>query len=201
MIYDANNPDYNTIGAEGGADEVTLSEAEMPQHNHNGTAASAGAHSHTGTAASAGEHAHSASTNLAGSHKHTGSTNSGGSHNHPYRDGYYIESNGNNSYDGAEYQSKTVSGSGGTDGDNRYIHYKNRTTNSNGSHTHSLNMNNAGDHQHTVSITNGGAHTHSVSTNAAGDHQHTVTTENKGSGQAHENRPSYKVIALIKYVG
>ena len=201
VIYDPNNPDYDSIGAEGGADEVALTEAEMPQHNHNGNAAQAGDHSHTGTAASAGGHSHTGTTGSAGSHKHTGSTNSGGSHSHPYRDAYFAEQHASNGYDGVESLSKNVLGSASSDFDNRYLHYRNRTTSSAGSHTHSFNMNNAGSHTHSLNLSTEGAHQHSVTTDTAGGHSHAVTTENKGSGQAHENRPSYKVIALIKYVG
>lgn len=106
--YDPADNAYNAIGKQGGQKEVTLTEAQMPQH------------------------------------KHGGSTNSGGSHNHPYRDGYFAENKTSDAYDGAEYLNKKVRGSGADDVDNRYIHYRNRTTNSNGSHSHSLNINNAG---------------------------------------------------------
>lgn len=186
VIYDSSNPDYDTIGAEGGADEVALTEAQMPQHNHNGNAAQAGDHSHTGTAASAGSHSHTGSTGSAGSHKHTGSTGSAGSHKHLMR----FNQQGDDSGSGGSANDMTVAGSA-----------YNKYTDNAGSHTHSLNMNNAGSHTHSLSLSTEGAHQHSVTTDPAGGHAHSVTTENKGSGQAHENRPSYKVIALIKYVG
>ena len=48
--------------SEGGANSVTLMEANMPEHTHavavSTTVASAGAHTHTGTAKSAGSHSH-----------------------------------------------------------------------------------------------------------------------------------------------
>lgn len=44
--YDANDEDYDTIGSQGGAEEVTLTESQMPQHNHTGTTNSTGSHRH-----------------------------------------------------------------------------------------------------------------------------------------------------------
>lgn len=35
VIYDPSDPDYNAIGKTGGSKEVTLTEAQMPQHSHN----------------------------------------------------------------------------------------------------------------------------------------------------------------------
>lgn len=43
--YNAVDIDYNVIGATGGSKEVTLTEAQMPQHNHSGTTSS-NSHSH-----------------------------------------------------------------------------------------------------------------------------------------------------------
>lgn len=205
VIYDPDNPDYNTIGGTGGADEVTLTEAQMPIHSHNGSTKSAGSHNHTGNTSTNGAHTHTGSTNNAGSHKHTGSTYSGGSHSHSYRDGYFIEAftspNDVISGYGSENVGDNFRGSGDTDSDNRYIWYKNRSTNSGGSHSHTLNMGNAGEHNHSFTTNSQGGHNHSFSTSNNGSHNHSVTTQNKGGNSAHENRPKYKVIALIKYVG
>ncbi len=44
--YDPGDNDYNAIGDQGGQKEVTLTEAEMPQHNHSGNTNVAGQHSH-----------------------------------------------------------------------------------------------------------------------------------------------------------
>lgn len=74
----------------------------------------------------------------------TGSTNSGGSHNHTFRNFYYIESyvnpNANQSGFGTETLGSGLRGSGDSDGDNRYAFYKDDTTNSGGSHSHTINV-------------------------------------------------------------
>lgn len=43
--YDKSKTDY-AMGKTGGSDKVTLSEAQMPKHTHNGTVSSSGAHTH-----------------------------------------------------------------------------------------------------------------------------------------------------------
>jgi microcystin-dependent protein len=56
--------DTHAPGATGGADSVTLAEANLPSHTHSfsATTGGAGGHSHTGTTNTAGAHTHSAST-------------------------------------------------------------------------------------------------------------------------------------------
>jgi len=90
----------------GGANSVTLSEANLPSHSHGGgslAAASAGAHTHTGSTNTTGAHTHnygrytggggsyygasasapaSATTTSAGDHSHTLTINSAGAHTH-----------------------------------------------------------------------------------------------------------------------
>lgn len=101
--YDPDDSAYDAIGKQGGAKEVALTEAQMPQHNH------------------------------------TGSTSAGGSHNHPYRDGYFIDNSTAPTADGVEHDSRSLRGVNAADDDNHKIHYKNRTTDSNGNHSHSIN--------------------------------------------------------------
>ena len=193
VIYDDASSDYNTIGAEGGADAVTLTEAQMPKHNHKGNAAQAGSHTHTGTAAQAGDHPHTASTSVDGIHKHSGLTTHAGSHKHntQYRKQGMVK------FTGHLTTNSNDSDSGGYQFDiaNAYA------LPADGLHAHAVNIKNAGQHTHNVNVVTAGAHKHSVTTDAAGAHTHKVTTDNKGSSAAHENRPSWKVIALIKYVG
>jgi len=147
---------YN-VGSTGGKNQVTLSESQMPSHNHSGN------------------------TSNGGRHKHTGYTNSNGSHLHNYRDGYFIEEFTSEqdkfSSFGSEYQGTNFHGNHGLDRNNQYIWYKNRQTERKGTHSHSLNMQNAG------------------------SHNHSFTTNNKGSGLAHENRPPYYALAFIMFKG
>lgn len=81
----------------------------------------------------------------------TGTTYSGGGHSHGYRDGYFIEAFPSpndviNGYD-SELVGNNFRGSGDTDADNRYIWYKNRTTNYQSSHTHGISLPSGGSNQ------------------------------------------------------
>ena len=94
-------------GATGGSATVTLTTAQLPAHNHSGSAQSNGSHSHSASSNSVGNHNHSIATKLdvdynmnlsivacgystsatkytgdAGSHSHTITVNSGGAHTH-----------------------------------------------------------------------------------------------------------------------
>jgi microcystin-dependent protein len=85
--------DETTNGASGGAETVTLAEANLPSHTHTGTTASNGAHTHTvayGTRTvdspsavnvvdSVGSGVSSATTSSSGAHTHTFTTNATGS--------------------------------------------------------------------------------------------------------------------------
>jgi len=99
----------------------------------------------------------------------TGRTGNGGGHSHGYRDGYFVEAFESPNDVLSGYDSELVGnnfrGSGDTDSDNRYIWYKNRTTNFQSSHDHSISVNTG------------------------------------GSGSAVENRPSFKALNFIRFVG
>lgn len=102
--YDPDVVDYNAIAKTGGLKEVTLTEEQMPVHNHTGTTNSAGAHSHSVTgyqkqsqsvrngggsvvADSVGD---APNTGSAGSHSHSLSIeNKGGGQAHENRPPYY----------------------------------------------------------------------------------------------------------------
>jgi microcystin-dependent protein len=100
--YNSAETDYNAIGKTGGAKQVTLTEAQMPEHNHTGTTNSGGSHTHTyqksipgrGYATKADDYPHSdyqnANTNSSGSHSHTLNINdAGGGEAHENRPPYY----------------------------------------------------------------------------------------------------------------
>lgn len=106
--YQSNDADYNSIGKTGGAKAVTLTESQMPSHNHTGNTNSAGQHNHTGNTNTAGQHSHSVPNEngvnggsgvhfriegnnrnrqpgrMAGSHYHTFTTNNDGNHSHSF---------------------------------------------------------------------------------------------------------------------
>lgn len=88
--------DETTNGASGGAETVTLAEAELPSHTHTGTTASDGAHTHTGgsyqnrsvgssaftiveAVGDPGTYAGSWNTSSSGAHTHTFTTDATGS--------------------------------------------------------------------------------------------------------------------------
>ncbi|WP_299683530.1 hypothetical protein [uncultured Tenacibaculum sp.] len=200
VIYDPSNPDYNLIGKTGGANSRVLTQAQMPAHNHSGSTSTAGNHSHTGSTSTTGSHSHSGSTSSAGNHSHSGSTNTTGNHRHTFQNGYYAEVN-TAGISGSRYIGNGRGGSGDTDYDNRYMWYLNDNTGYTGNHSHSVSTNTTGAHTHSISTNTTGNHSHSVSTNTTGNHNHSFTTQLKGGNQAFDNRPRYKVIALIKYVG
>jgi len=89
-----------TVDSTGGSANVTLTESEMPSHNHSGSTTTDGSHSHTyytgrdngGTPGSSGsaDSVDTASTASAGDHNHSLSINSsGGDSAHENRPPYY----------------------------------------------------------------------------------------------------------------
>ncbi len=205
VVYDPSNPDYNLIGKTGGADSRVLTQAQMPTHNHSGTTTTAGSHSHSGNTTTNGNHSHTSSVSNSGAHSHSGNTTSSGYHSHSYKDSYFIEAYSPVQDQFSSYSSENVGsnfhGSGDSDRDNSRIWYRNRRTVGDGSHTHYFNISNSGAHSHSVNIVTNGGHNHSLNINNDGNHSHSFTTGQKGNSQAFDNRPRYKVIALIKYVG
>lgn len=77
----------------------------------------------------------------------SGTSSNNGSHSHSYVDGFYIENYQNGTGFSSEYVGNGKQGSGGTDGDNRYIWTKSRTTGSGGSHTHTFSVSTGGGNQ------------------------------------------------------
>ncbi len=170
---------YN-IGTKGGVDKVTLTENQIPAHNHSGTAHSAGSHAHSGSTNTTGNHSHSGSTSTNGNHSHSGNTNTTGNHRHSGSGSSVIKSDGKPKY---------TSGYGG--GNTGYA----------GNHSHTLTTNTTGNHSHSITTNTTGNHAHTVTTNSTGAHTHTLSINNKGGGGAHENRPPYYALAFIMYKG
>lgn len=127
------------LGTVSGTNTTTLTQANLPNVNFTGTAATAGNHSHTGTTDAAGVHAHS--INDPG-HSHTQWTNnddfnnSGG--NPP---GFTGDSAGFATWSNINASTTGIS------------------VNSNGNHSHNVTTNANGDHTHSVSVSSGGSAT------------------------------------------
>ena len=129
------------VGNTGGADNVTLTTAQMPQHNHSASTGSSGSHNHTATTSSAGSHNHTGSAASAGNHRHSITT---------YR---------NSGADVAGRVSHYRTQSGAATAYTAYAgtHSHTLSINSNGAHTHTLTTNTTGGHTHTVSVGNAGS--------------------------------------------
>jgi microcystin-dependent protein len=170
-------------GNTGGAESVTLTVAQMPQHNHSASSSSTGAHTHSISTSSAGSHSHSASSGSAGAHTHDISTNSAGSHTHgagTYQTDTYTPPEGDyanyfSRYNGLDLGNDALVGDFSTRTQIRV------------------------QHSHKVTGTSGsaGSHSHSGTAASAGSHSHSITVNNTGSSQPHENRPPYYALCFI----
>ena len=90
-------------------------------------------------------HSHGASTNSTGSHTHSASTASSGNHDHGYS---VLQKNINNG--NVEAGTRTIGGSM-----NNSVNAT-HTTNSAGSHSHSVSVTSSGSHSHTVTVNSDG---------------------------------------------
>jgi len=170
-----------SVGDTGGANTVTLDATQIPSHTHSisgsGTTGSTGiSHTHTfsGTTANAGSHSHSGSANTVGL---TGSIWIGG----PPQvapSGIISGPNANGGRPGLDFNSGNV-----------------QRFDINATHSHTLSINSAGDHVHSLSGTTDAtdpAHTHTFSFSG--------TSGGTGGGNAHENRPPYFALLFIMRV-
>lgn len=170
-----------SIGDTGGESTVTLSEAEMPEHNHSNPA--------TG---SSGSHQH----NTISAHDHTvPDTSETGDHQHP-EDGVHTHTVGLH-YAGVgtnpSWRTVEAESSATTQDEADYAETDIHPTGSDkGAHQHAS----AGDHVHTIGDTGeAGGHQH---TNDGTAHTHTqADTGDTGGDTAHENKPPYYALAYI----
>jgi hypothetical protein len=114
-------------------------------------------------------------TTFAGWHSHSSMTDAGGGHSHPVKDYYYLESSSminkatnhliNKGYDaGSESIGSEGPGVNGDDNDNNKLGYINHDTANVSDHSHSFTTNSTGSHTHslnfdTVSGSTGGTET------------------------------------------
>jgi len=157
----------------GGANSVTLTENQIPSHNH--TMDNAGSHSHSMDGA--GGHSHSMQT--AGNHNHGGNTGSGTPHSHDIRLGFR--------QDTGHFHETNNHGSASPNPDSTEI--TSNPIQSESDHTHSISSD--GNHKHTINSVNN--HTHNI--NNSGSHSHSIN--NTGGDGSHENRPPYFALAFI----
>ncbi len=75
------------------------------------------------------------------------------------------------------------------------------TTSTNGNHTHSVPNEVGGDNGSGVHFRIEARNRNRQQGRAAGSHNHTVTTNSKGGSQPHENRPRFKALNFIRFVG
>ena len=194
-----------TLGAAGGTEAVTLTEAQLASHSHGGTAAAAGGHDHGGSTGGSGGHDHGGSTGGGGSHTHGGNTGGGGGHSHSgstnsagthaHGIGYVRQTNyatngasgGMNALNAGDGGTNTT---GITDGNGAHSHGV--SIDAVADHTHGFTTGAAGDHAHTIAAA--GNHAHGIPSVA--DHAHALTISATGSSQGHSNIPPGLVVTF-----
>ena len=134
------------VGDTGGAESVTLTVDQMPQHSHSASSKSAGSHTHSISTSSAGSHTHTGTTSL----ERIGDQNMTG-------DIYAvvgIHHNGVNEVSGSGSWSAVRSINPTSINTN---HSHTFTTSSSGSHSHSGTAASAGSHSHSITVNNTGS--------------------------------------------
>ena len=209
------------LGAQLGAESVTLSVGHLPPHTHTGTTEAAGSHAHTGSTENAGDHGHTGSVAAAGSHAHTGTSLAAGAHTHTEQaagtHGHGMDAAGNHTHTYARplQVSDTDRGSGSstwsvdnvqtldTDTAGNHSHTIHsggshaHTIDAVGDHTHGLTISAAADHTHGLTVNNAGLHLHAFTTNAAGSHAHGFTTDATGGAVPVPVQPPGAVLTYI----
>lgn len=138
--------DNGTMGATSGANTTTLTQANLPNVNFSGSAASAGGHNHGGA------------TGNGGGHNHSGTTSTNGSHTH-----------GSNAT-GANVGLAIITGGGTPSG------IDNSSNEINNFLTPALQIYNAGNHNHTFTTSTVSDHSHNINTDGAHTHAVTVSS-------------------------
>lgn len=187
---------YNP-GATGGANTVTLTVSQMPQHNHPlGGANAPHAHPWSGSSGTANApHAHPAATGSGGNHAHpSGTAGSGGNHNHPSGSS---NNTGNHGHPGSAgggghahvYQRPNFTGTGSQGEGPSFPTYDDRgaTTEGAGNHSHNVSIGGGGGHAHNISVNStSSAHTHPASVSSTSStHNHPVTVSANNAPHNH----------------
>lgn len=140
--------DGATLGAVGGAQNVTLTTTNIPSHTHTGTTDSGGSHTHT---------ASSGTESATHTHSFTGTTD------------------GQNAQHSHTYQFANVStantGTGGAFNYSAATYTSQNTGNASADHAHSFSGatgTESATHTHAITVNSGGSHTHTFTTDATG---------------------------------
>ena len=182
-----------SVGQKGGANNVTLTESQMPNHNHGSTssanhnhshninvnvAAGDANHAHGGEARGAGAHSHNGNSNNTGNHNHGGNAGTEGRHSHTGR----TESEGRHSH---EYE--RADNARDSDGGNnqRCNKLSDANTESDGNHSHSFTTDSDGGHNHNLSLNSGGGHSHSINISGSNNHGHDLNVNANSARHSH----------------
>ena len=141
----------------------------LPSHAHTGTTEQAGEHTHKGTADALAEkdNPKRKTDDKTSAHTHTGKTNADGQHQH-------------------KYDKPNFRGNGGAWGSSRQVldwWSNNVRTGGDGKHSHNFTTNRDGIHKHTVNI----QHSHNLDIEESGKHSHAFTTSAVGGGKEHSH--------------
>lgn len=168
------------IGAVFGTETHILDVAQLPEHNHGGSTASGGAHTPTAAIADGGFHGHTAWSTGGGAHGHSATSEGAGAHDH----GVLFDDN--------------LGGPGGLDGYlDRAGSYVGTRTTTDGVHSHTIAVNDIGDHVHGIVIAPDGLHSHGVTVAPVADHVHAIPDQ--GGNGAHPNtQPSIAFNVMVK---
>lgn len=166
----------------GGEDSVTLSESELPGHDHGDGTLSTDSHSHSDGSLSTDSHDHGSGSLSTDSHDHGSgslSTGSDGDHSHDY--------------DRAESSSDLGQHA---DGNDFYITQSTQSTSTDGAHSHSVSGSTGSDSPSVSGSTSSSSAGVSGSTGSTSPGV-SGSTGSTGGGSAHENRPSFYALAWI----
>ena len=195
------------VGAEGGANTVTLATNQIPGHTHGVNVAST-AHGHTtsgNTSNVSTSHGHSANVNGGGGHSHSGGAGGGG-HGHGgsaggggHGHGAFVQNVGGSRQgfdsDGGNEAYKNLSVGRANIGGGGHGHNFNV---GGGGHNHNFNTNN-NNHSHGANVNSANqSHSHNTSGNTSQNNSnHNHNTNTTGGGGSHENRPPYYALCFI----
>ncbi len=159
-----------------GLERVTLSAAEMPEHDHAGQTSPGGTHGHNATVLPGGEHSHSISISPGGVHSHPAAIDPAGDHQHAQGSESLYNNAGGGIFIG--FRDYPI-------GPNPS--FAAQLTFGAGAHGHGITIQPSGEHAHGAGAQPAPNHVHGAEIAQAPDHRHTIPAA--GGGQPHPNIP------------